>query len=231
MLVYFQAAENSWKFYHGSKQSNQIDERQRLNENETQNSVDKIANKDARLSFSDFSMLQADCVSLIFLFILFFSEIRHYFCIMSISGNRAAKRAIIIALFIVTLNQLCGSFTLMNYANKIFRDSGLTLSEDTASVFIGCVQLVANICALFLVDRMGRKLLLTISLLGAFIGLIGMGLYDIFEIYLVDYNWISIVTFSINIFMSSIGILPLTYVILCEILPKKVSRFSVRAIH
>lgn len=128
-----------------------------------------------------------------------------------------------IALFLGALNQFCGSFTLINYANKIFKDSKTTLSEDKSSLIIAFVQLLANCIAMLLVDKAGRKVLVAVSLIGAAFGLFGMGLYDMFQIHLAEFSWISIVAFSVVIFMTSLGILPLTFVLLSEILPKKVS--------
>lgn len=122
-----------------------------------------------------------------------------------------------------SLNQFCGESTLLMYANKIFRDSGSTLSEGASSVIIGLVQSFANIITILVVDKMGRKFLLTVSLIGSAIGLVGMGCYDIFKVHLEEFKWIPLATFSVMVFMSSIGILPLTYVVLSEILPKNVS--------
>lgn len=121
------------------------------------------------------------------------------------------------------LNQFCGAFTLISYTNKIIHDAGSTLSPDTAAVIVGVAQLSANVCAMLLVDRSGRKILVTISSVGAAIGLVSMGLYDIFRDHLVEHRYIPVVAFSWIIFMASVGMLPLTFVLLSEILPKKVS--------
>lgn len=129
-------------------------------------------------------------------------------------ATKRAKKAIMIALYLSVLNQFCGAFTLMNYANKIFRDSKTTLSEHTSSIIIAIVQLVANCIAMLLVDHAGRKVLVAVSSIGTAVGLICMGLYDIFKIHLAEFNWISIVAFSVIIFMSSLGVLPLTFVLL-----------------
>lgn len=138
-------------------------------------------------------------------------------------GTPAAKKAIAIGLFLGAMNQFCGAFTLVSYANKVFKDAGATLSEDALSVIVGCAQLAANVVAMLLVDRAGRKILVTISSVGAAISLTSMGLYDVYKDQLDDYRWIPIITFSMSIFSSSIGILPLTFVLLSELLPKKVS--------
>lgn len=124
------------------------------------------------------------------------------------------------------MNQFCGAFTLVSYANKVFKDAGATLSEDALSVIVGVAQLLANITTMLLVDRAGRKILVTISSVGTAISLIGMGVYDVYKDNLDDYRWIPIITFSMTIFMASIGMLPLTFVLLSEIVPKKVSHIN-----
>lgn len=111
---------------------------------------------------------------------------------------------------------------MTSYTNKIFEDAKVTLAPNTASIIVASFQLFANCVTMVLVDRAGRKSLITISALGTAIGLICMGLYDLYKEQLAAYNWISIVSFSTIIFCSSIGMLPLTYVILGEILPKNV---------
>lgn len=139
----------------------------------------------------------------------------------------AAKKAIVIALFLGALNQFCGAFSMTSFSNKIFEDAGSTLPSNTASTIVACVQLFANCVTLVLVDRAGRKSLITISASGCAIGLICMGVYDLHKEQLTAYTWISIASFSMIIFMASIGMLPLTYVILSEILPKKIKNIVI----
>lgn len=110
----------------------------------------------------------------------------------------------------------------MNYTNKIFAEAGSTLPPNTASIIVACVQLFANFTVMVMVDRAGRKFLISLSAFGTAVGLICMGLNDLFKEQLVDHKWIPVVSFSTIILMASIGMLPLTYVLLSEILPKKV---------
>lgn len=61
------------------------------------------------------------------------------------------------------LNQLNGAFSMLNYTNKIFEDAGSTIPSNTASIIVACVQLFANFITMILVDRAGRKILISIS--------------------------------------------------------------------
>lgn len=130
-----------------------------------------------------------------------------------------------IALVLGAMNQFCGVFAMINYTNKIFEDAGSTLPSSQSSVIVAAVQLFANFVAMALVDRAGRKLLMSTSALGTAIGLICMGLFDLYKEQLNDFKWIPIASFSTIIFMASIGMMPLTFVLLNEILPKKVRHF------
>lgn len=51
---------------------------------------------------------------------------------------------------------------------------------------------------------------------------------SLFKEHLIGYDWIPVVAFSLVIFIASIGILPLQFVILVEVLPKKVSHFNTK---
>lgn len=94
---------------------------------------------------------------------------------------------------------------MLNYANKIFEDAGSTLSSDKAAIIVAVVQLTANFLAMALVDRAGRKLLMTVSAFGTSFGLICMGLYDLYKEYLTEHRWIPIASFSTIILIASMG--------------------------
>lgn len=94
---------------------------------------------------------------------------------------------------------------MLSYTNKIFEEAGSTLSANNASIVVASAQLLANCMTMVLVDRAGRKSLITISALGTAIGLICMGVYDLYKVELEAHKWIPIVSFSTIILMASIG--------------------------
>lgn len=111
---------------------------------------------------------------------------------------------------------------MSSYTQKVFIESGSSLSSNHSSIIVAAFQFLANCVAMVLVDKVGRKILITISTVGTSIGLICMGLHDLHKEQLDAYRWIPIASFSTIIMMASIGILPLTFVVLSEIAPKKV---------
>lgn len=69
----------------------------------------------------------------------------------------SARKAIMIGVVLVWLNQFCGCFAMLNYAAKIFEDSGSSLTPNMSAIFVGLIQLVGAYISTFLVDRAGRK--------------------------------------------------------------------------
>lgn len=120
---------------------------------------------------------------------------------------------------------------MMNYTTAIFEEAGSTLSPNQSAIVIAVVQLVANCVTTVLVDRAGRKVLFTSSAIGTSLALISLGVHSVFKAQLESYNWIPIVSFSLVIFIASVGMLPLQFVILVELLPKKVSLLFVLQDH
>lgn len=119
-------------------------------------------------------------------------------------------------------NQLSGAWPLMTYANVIFEEAGSTLSPNVSAIIVSLVQFGANCVTIAIVDRIDRKKLFSCSAICMGIGLVSLGLHNIYKEHLSEYTFIPIVAFSFTIFVASCGILPLHYVILVEIMPKKV---------
>lgn len=127
---------------------------------------------------------------------------------------------------LMAVSQFSGSFVLTNYAVTIFQKSGSNYSPHTSSIVFGCLQIAGTYVTTLFIDRFGRKVLLIISGSGCAIGLTVMGTFS----YLVEcgldasgLNWIPVVSLSFVIFIASIGLIPIPYVIISEVLPQKVS--------
>lgn len=73
------------------------------------------------------------------------------------AANRAARKAMLIGLFLMFLHEFCGCFTMINYTATIFRESGSEISPGLSAIIVATVQLVGTIVSMKLVDRAGRK--------------------------------------------------------------------------
>lgn len=118
------------------------------------------------------------------------------------------RKAITYGLVLMALNQFCGAFAMMNFTKTIFQESGSTLSPNMSSIIVGAIQIVGAIICTFLVEKLGRKLLLSISAFGISFGLAVMSLYTFLisrGYNLEGFNWIPLMSFSIVLFIYNRG--------------------------
>lgn len=134
-------------------------------------------------------------------------------------------RAMLIAPFLMAVAQFSGTFTLISYAASIFQNTGSTIDPNTSTIVLGITQLIGTISATVLIDRIGRRMLLIVSTMSAGISLCVIATYTMFGEFdydLREFNWVPVASFSVFIFVSAIGITPVPYVIVSEVLPQKV---------
>lgn len=116
---------------------------------------------------------------------------------------------------------------MINYTASIFKASGSNLDPHICSIIVAFIQILGVYGSTNLVDRVGRKTLLIFSTAGAFVGLMLLGTFSYLStigVDLTDFNWVPLLSFSMFIFISCFGILPLPFIILAEILPQKVRK-------
>ncbi|CAO1413721.1 unnamed protein product [Diamesa hyperborea] len=139
--------------------------------------------------------------------------------------TKPALKGIFIGLSLMFLNQFSGCFAIITYTADIFKRSGSILSPNQSSIIVASIQLLGSYVALNLVDRFGRKILLGISSggTGFFLGV--LGIYSYLDHTLVDLSkvgFIPILSLSLAIFVASIGIITMPFIVLAEISPQKI---------
>lgn len=73
-----------------------------------------------------------------------------------------------------------------------------------------------------LIERLGRKVLFVTSTVGAALGMLVLSLHRLYKDDLPDTDWVPMYGLSFTIFIASVGLLPIPYVITLDILPAKV---------
>lgn len=144
----------------------------------------------------------------------------------SILNSMAERRAILIGVVLVLVNQLCGAFVLISYTSAVFEESGSTLSPNASSIVIALIQLIGSYVSTLAIDRIPRKILYSLSAMGTIVGLLMFGVHGFlssFGFSLSIFSGVPIVSLSLIIFIASVGIIPLTFIILSEVLPQEVS--------
>lgn len=132
------------------------------------------------------------------------------------------RRSIIIVLGLSALLELSGSQIVVMYAQTIFETLKTPLDSSITSIIFGVVQLIGAVIACFLVDSMGRRPLMMISIVGSAACTMVIGIYYILERYqdVSDLGWLPVTAIMLFMVTYTIGILALMTVITFELFPK-----------
>lgn len=105
-------------------------------------------------------------------------------------------------------------------------ESGSSLSPNMSAIIVAIIQLAGSTVSTFAIGNMPRKLLYAMTCFGTIIGLLAIGAHGYLKMYydMSDFAWVPIASLSFVIFVAAIGLLPLTFVMLSELLPQKASR-------
>lgn len=135
-------------------------------------------------------------------------------------------KGFIIGSVLMVLNQWTGSIVIISYAATVFEASGSSFDPQLSTVIFGSIELFGAVVAAITMDRVGRKALLLMSLSGMCCGLIATGTFT----YLITIGksllycqWIPVIGMSTTIFFYAIGMEPVPFILLAEVLPKNVN--------
>lgn len=140
--------------------------------------------------------------------------------------NAEALKGILTAVTLNCLTIFTSCFIIITYATHIINLAGIEIDADMAAIGLATMQILGNICTTQLTDRIGRKVLLVTSLLGAFVGLSTFSIY----FYLIDmgfnlraYQIVPLISLAFVIFIASAGIIAIASVCAVESLTPKVN--------
>jgi SP family galactose:H+ symporter-like MFS transporter len=126
------------------------------------------------------------------------------------------RAAVVVGLTLAALQQFAGINTIIYYAPTIMQETGLSASNSIVySVAIGVINLAMTIVSLRLIDRVGRRPLLLISLAGMCVSVALLGLTFVADLSSV----ITLVCMLLYIVSFAIGMGPVFWVLLGEIFP------------
>lgn len=134
------------------------------------------------------------------------------------------RNAIIIGIGIMFFQQFIGINTVIYYSPKIFLMAGFgsKISAIGASVGVGVINLIFTAISVYLVDRIGRRKLYFVGLIGVAISLILLGVCFAFSGVLgLGGKWLSVVLVLFYVAFFAISIGPLGWLIISEIFPQK----------
>jgi SP family facilitated glucose transporter-like MFS transporter 8 len=144
----------------------------------------------------------------------------------SISVTTVKAMNIIFGLMI--FRQWCGVNALEAYAVEIFQSAGSSVDPYLCTIIYGIIQLVSSCIPTFIVDRVGRRILLIISGMGMAVSLLAM----VFRFFTVNkgieikhLGWLPLISINLYIIAFSIGFGPLPWFIMPELLSNEAKRW------
>ncbi|OXA48677.1 Facilitated trehalose transporter Tret1 [Folsomia candida] len=132
-------------------------------------------------------------------------------------------RPALIMFALMFFQQLSGINAVIFYTSTIFSDAGSDMDPLDSAIIVNGMQIVATLAAVFLVDRLGRKILLTGSAATMCVSLVLLGLFFLLK----EKNkadsigWLPLASLIIYISAFSMGFGPLPWMMLGELLPAK----------
>ncbi|KAL7010870.1 hypothetical protein ACKWTF_013985 [Chironomus riparius] len=144
--------------------------------------------------------------------------------------ERSSRRGLIMSFFLIFINSFSGNMIILSYTADIFKSSGSSLSANESSMIVASIQFIGIYIASLFVDKFGRKILMSVSCLGSGLSLLALASYSYVDINFEvsnNLNWIPIVSLSFTIFLNSIGISSLPFMIVTELVPQKIREATV----
>jgi sugar porter (SP) family MFS transporter len=133
----------------------------------------------------------------------------------------ALRPAMTVGIGLAVAQQVTGINTIIYYAPTIFRFAGFASASSAilASVGIGAVNVLFTIVAMSLIDRVGRRPLLLVSLAGMVLGLAVLGLAFVLPQLGGALGWIAVASLTIYVGSFAVGLGPVFWLMLSEIYP------------
>ncbi|XP_077525473.1 facilitated trehalose transporter Tret1-like isoform X1 [Amblyomma americanum] len=135
-------------------------------------------------------------------------------------------KAFLCALLVLLMQQVSAINVLIFFAQDIFQDAGMSLAADNCAILVGGILSGTFLVATLLADKVGRKPLFAIStaLSAASLAALGLSLHfkDVKgQDFHVKYGWLPLVSIVLYFVGYSLGLGPLPFVFLGELVPLK----------
>lgn len=135
--------------------------------------------------------------------------------------TKPARKVLAIGVMLQFLEQFSGLFGLLFFVSTIFEYSGSSISPNASSIIVGIIQIVGCYCSTLLVDRAGRKILISTSSFGISLGMFIFALYSYLNglgYDLSHFTWIPLVSFSFTLWIANLGVLTLPFLVTSELI-------------
>ncbi len=134
------------------------------------------------------------------------------------------RSAMIVGIGLAIAQQITGINTVIYYAPTIFKFAGLSSASVAilASVGVGVVNVALTVVAMQLIDRVGRRPLLLVSLAGMAVSLFVLGLAFSLPQLSGSLGWIAVGSLMVYVGSFAVGLGPVFWLMLSEIYPLRI---------
>ncbi|MFY0601286.1 MAG: sugar porter family MFS transporter [Cyclobacteriaceae bacterium] len=129
------------------------------------------------------------------------------------------RNVLMIGIVLAIFQQWCGINVIFNYAEEIFKAAGFGVSDILFNIVItGVINLVFTFVAIYTVDKLGRRSLMTIGSAGLAIIYLLIGTAYALNIS----GWILLVLVLLAIATYAMSLAPIMWVVISEIFPNRI---------
>ncbi|XP_068902293.1 facilitated trehalose transporter Tret1-like [Tenebrio molitor] len=145
--------------------------------------------------------------------------------------SRVYMKGLVISLVLVMAQQLSGINAVLFYTEEIFSASGAQeTSPEMSSIITGLVVFLSSFATPFLSDRLGRRLLMLISLMGVFLSLMALSVFFYLrsstDVDVTGISWLPLLSLIMFFVMYNFGIGPLPWTVSSELFPVSVKSYA-----
>jgi SP family galactose:H+ symporter-like MFS transporter len=134
------------------------------------------------------------------------------------------RPALVVGVGLAIFQQITGINTVIYYAPTIFQSAGFTSASVAilATLAVGVVNVLMTVVAVRLLDRVGRRVLLLIGLIGMIVGLAALGAAFLVPNLSASLGWIAVASLIVYVGSFAVGLGPVFWLLISEIYPLKV---------
>ncbi|XP_072383999.1 facilitated trehalose transporter Tret1-like [Diabrotica undecimpunctata] len=140
------------------------------------------------------------------------------------------RRALFLSLGLVLFQQFTGINVVFFYTQNLFTDAGVDLPPEICTIIVGIIQILASTLSPFIVEKSGKRRLLTISATGSALSMGVLALYfylkDVQQTGTTSISWLPIASLIVFIITYSMGLGPLPWAIAGELFPGHVKSLA-----
>ncbi|XP_038212064.1 facilitated trehalose transporter Tret1-2 homolog [Zerene cesonia] len=147
--------------------------------------------------------------------------------LFTIVKEKAWRRGIIIAILLFSVQAWNGAYAIITYASPILESTGVKfdISPEYQSISFPIVMVLANCALTIVVEKCGRKILLTGAFLISAIAMISLSAAMIMQLYGGTVpSWLPVISMMLSASMYAGGICPLSFLVTTELF-----NFQIRA--